>query len=144
MAKLGSRYDGLGAYNPLDPLGKGWGIGNNPMDAVDGVVGLKSESRTMDFENVTEGVSRSGMNGYLEYLRVDVITKILEALDNTDEMSTAINNGWQGQSRDKFLSQLRGAIKASKNDIYKEFSNLADRLSDLYQDYMKQDANMID
>ena len=102
------------------------------------------ESRDMGFHGVTEGVNRAGMEAYMEYLKVEVIDKIVEALGQVEEMQTQINQGWQGRSRDVFLAQFNNTIANTSNEIQAEFSNLADRLSDLYQSYFEQDAKMLD
>lgn len=80
----------------------------------------------------------------MEYLKVDVLDKIIEKLDDTAAIETAINNGWQGVSRDRFMKMFSNSISVTARDLYHEFENLSKRLSELYQDYFTQDLNMLD
>ena len=101
-------------------------------------------STEMSWEGTSEGVSRAGMEGYLEFLKLNVVEKVIEKLEATEEMNQVINKYWQGQSRDKFLQSFAKTINEVEEDIRSEFSDLADKLSDLYNSYIDQDRQMID
>ncbi len=109
---------------------------------------FSTESRNMDFgsygEGVTEGISKSGVEAYVEYLQVEVIQSLINKLDDVGEIQAAIDKGWQGESRDKFLRAFASTINQTEEEIQAEFKNLVDRLSELIQSYYKQDENMME
>ena len=102
------------------------------------------ESRDMDFYDVTSGISGKDYVGFIEYLRVDVLEKIKQELDNTTAINNSINAGWQGESRDRFLQKFDNTIAATKSELNIEFKTLVGKLNELAQSYYKQDSKMID
>ena len=105
---------------------------------------LGNESRDLTFEaGITEGVSKQGMEDYLEKLKAELLVGVANVMDETEDMVNVINQGWQGVSRDKFFEQFDKAISATKADLYYEYCDLVNKLSELAQNYYSQDANMI-
>ena len=104
---------------------------------------LSGGGRDMAFTQVTHGISKQGIEGYLEYLKLSIITQIEQKLDDTSGFETAINKGWQGASRDVFFEKVGKAIKSTKDEINAEFNNLRLKLSQLTNDYYGQDKAMI-
>lgn len=98
----------------------------------------------LGFEGISEGISKQGMEAYLEQLKLDLLNSVSEKLDDTQDMQNAINAGWQGASRDKFYRKFDTAIEATKEDLAAEYADLVNKLSELAQDFYAQDANMID
>jgi len=105
---------------------------------------FKGEGRDFsELAEMTEGLSAKGMEAYLEALKANLLVKVADTLDTTDELEAAINKGWQGVSRDKFMTQFNTAIKNTKEDLAQEYADLVNKLSELAQSYYAQDANMI-
>ncbi len=105
---------------------------------------LTGESRDLTFDGgITEGLSKQGMEAYLDNLRLGILNDVGNALDNTDDLQQAINKGWQGVSRDKFVAQFNKAVETIKEDLAQEYADLVNKLSELAQNYYIQDANMI-
>jgi len=105
---------------------------------------FKGEGRDFsDLGEMTEGLSSKGMEAYLEALKANLLVKVGESLDETTALEAAINKGWQGVSRDKFMTQFNKAIEATKEDLVAEYYDLVNKLSELAQSYYEQDANMI-
>ena len=102
------------------------------------------ESRDMDFSDVSYGISKSGLEGYFDYLKVNVVDKIKGQLQNIEDVNSAINSGWQGVSRDAFLRQFNNAIYNASNELDMEFGNLRNKLNELAQSYYAQDAKMVE
>lgn len=110
-----------------------------------GLFDSAKEARDMDFgDDVSQGISKEGMQQYMENLQADLLTKVNEKLEETDGISQAIARGWQGQSRDKFLDQFEKGIRAVQSDLQSEYSDLMMRLSELTSNYYSQDAKMVD
>lgn len=110
-----------------------------------GLFDSAKESRDMDFgDDVSQGISKQGMEQYIEDLKADLLIKVSEKLEDTDAMAQAIARGWQGQSRDNFLDQFEKGIRAVQADLASEYSDLMMRLSELTRNYYEQDAKMVD
>lgn len=107
-------------------------------------MGLFSGSEAMTFDNVTEGIDTVGMRTYLDNLKVDLLDKVSEKIDDTQAVEDAINNGWQGVARDRFLSQFASARRSIKKDLEAEYKDLKARFKELERFYFEQDANMMD
>ena len=101
------------------------------------------ENRNMDFDGVSEGVQKSGMESYMEFLKFEVLDKVIEKLEEIDMIQSAIDDGWQGKSRDAFLTKLGNQINQTEESIRREFYDLNNKLSQLYQSYHTEDQNML-
>lgn len=88
-------------------------------------------------------VDKNGMEAYRGNLRVKLIVECETKLDDTEALVTAINAGWQGISRDKFLKALNKEIEDVKNDLEREYQDLNNRLIELESYYYKQDQEMV-
>ena len=109
-----------------------------------GLFDTARESRDMDFgDDVSQGISKQGMEEYIQNLQTDLLTKVNEKLEDTDAMAQAIARGWQGQSRDNFLDQFEKGIRTVQSDLKSEYSDLMMRLSELTRNYYEQDAKMV-
>lgn len=110
-----------------------------------GLFDSAKEARDMDFgDDVSQGISKQGMEEYMENLKTDLLVKVNEQLEETDTMAQAIARGWQGQSRDNFLDQFEKGIRAVQADLLSEYSDLMMRLGELTKNYYAQDAKMVD
>lgn len=110
-----------------------------------GLFDSAKEARDMDFgDDVSQGISKEGMQQYMSDLKSELLTTVIEKLEDTDGISQAIARGWQGQSRDKFLDQFEKGIRAVESDLQSEYTDLMYRLSELAKNYYAQDAKMVD
>lgn len=102
-----------------------------------------TNSTSMSFDNVTEGLDIQGMRNYIDYLKVKVLDEVIKQLKSISSVQTAINRGWQGQSRDKFLKQFESQIENTETELKKEFADLETRMNDLARSFYNQDADML-
>lgn len=100
-------------------------------------------SRSMTFDDVSEGLDIAGMQKYIDYLKMNVLDQVIKELKQVYNVEVAIKEGWQGQSRDKFLKQFEEQIGNTETELKKEFANLETRMNDLARSFYNQDANML-
>ena len=91
------------------------------------------------------GMSTAGVANYLEELKANVLERAKQALrgDKLDSVVKAINANWQGNSRDKFLTDLNQAITHISEDLDAEYADLLARLEEIQNNYLKQDNNLM-
>lgn len=94
-------------------------------------------------DGLTMGVSTQGMQQYREDLRMELLEQTKEKLEDVGEIQTAVDAGWQGEARDKFLIDFGEAIRSIEEDLVKEYNDLDNRLQELEQNYFTQDKNMM-
>lgn len=104
---------------------------------------FNTQSTSMSFTNVSEGLDIDGMNNYIKFLQLDVLQKVIDQLEKTQGIQSAINLGWQGKSRDKFLTKFEEQIKATEKELTNEFEDLKTRMNDLARSFYTQDENML-
>ena len=98
----------------------------------------------LNIDSLTIGIDANGMANYRESLRIAVINETVNKLDNDWEpVEEAINDCWQGESRDRFLRDFKNIREKIKDDLTAEYRDLENRLLDLENMYFKQDQNMI-
>lgn len=105
---------------------------------------MKTGSSNMDIGDMTEGISAKGMEEYIESLKAYLLVETTKIINDTSALESAINAGWQGQSRDKFIEKFNEARSAISDDLKKEFKDLNNRLAELQINYFAQDSKMID
>jgi uncharacterized protein YukE len=108
------------------------------------VNGMKTGGSNMDISEMTEGVSEKGMEDYIDSLKAYLLTETTKIINDTSALEAAINSGWQGQSRDKFIEKFNEARMAISMDLKREFNDLNNRLAELLANYFAQDSKMID
>ena len=77
-------------------------------------------------------------------MKTELLVGVSEKLAETDGIGTAIKAGWQGQARDKFLSDMNRAIAAIRKDLASEYTDVLKRLAELIDSYFDQDAKMME
>lgn len=102
------------------------------------------ENRDMSFDEVSEGFSKQGLEGYVDYLKLKVVDVVTNELRTVNDINSAIDKGWQGKSRDLFLQKFDKLIEQTCEEIEAEFGNLVSRMSELAQNYYEQDAKMLE
>ena len=90
------------------------------------------------------GADANGVVDYLDQIHAVVIEKVGELLDNTNDLITAINIGWVGTSRDRFVEQFTKTKDDIKDDLISEYTDLTQRIYEITAAYFKQDQNLID
>lgn len=109
-------------------------LGNNSVEG----------SKNLGIDDLTIGVSRKGMEQYKHELKISVLNETKDKIDDVDNVVKAINNCWQGQARDKFLSQFAATREKIKEDLKREYNDLEQRLIELEHQYYDQDKSMME
>lgn len=92
---------------------------------------------------LTIGIDANGMETYQDNLKVALLDKTCEVIDNVSMLEAIINAGWQGVSRDRFLKSFQEMRTRINEDLVKEYADLRYRLSELQSNYFKQDQDLI-
>lgn len=98
----------------------------------------------LGIDSLSTGISSIGMENYLETLKANLITSTVEKLNNITEIETAIDAGWQGVAKERFMTQFETLRQSVSTDLEKEYQNLVNRLNELEEQYFQADINMID
>lgn len=96
----------------------------------------------LTLENLNVGASISGYTEYISELN-RLIEELREEFKNLSGISTAINNGWTGVSKIAFLQDLAFSVNNVIHVMDIEKDDLINRLTELKNDYIKQDLEMI-
>lgn len=100
-------------------------------------------TENLGIDSLTIGVSHAGMDAYRDELKMEVMQTTKELIDDYADVETAINNCWQGVSRDIFLEKFKTTREQIKNDLDAEYNDLEARLNELEYMYYQQDSNMM-
>lgn len=100
-------------------------------------------SNNLGISELTIGINSTGMEEYKEQLRTDLLQTSKDKINSVDAIVSAINNGWQGVSRDRFLKQFDDVRQKICDDLDKEYADLENRLTDLQSAYYAADQNLI-
>lgn len=106
-------------------------------------IGSGGNSGNLGIDNLTVGASLQGTVKYIEELKTGMINDVFKAIDNTDEVITAINNCWQGESKDRFLSDFALVRETIKADLQKEYENVEAKINNLVNAILETDNNGI-
>lgn len=98
----------------------------------------------LGIESLSTGISKGGMFEYLDNIKAEVITGTERIINDVTHIENAINSGWQGVAKDRFLIAFKEKREALLADLNKEYDNLYWRLLELEEQYFKADANMFD
>ncbi len=93
--------------------------------------------------NLDVGLSIAGIDEYLNSMKVNLLASTEELLDNVASVEQAINAGWQGMSKDKFLEDFMVARSTIKNDLALEYEDVVARFQELKNNFMYQDQIMM-
>lgn len=100
-------------------------------------------SSSLSIQDLDIGVSKAGMEQYKEQIKSDLLITSKELLQNTSEIERAVNAGWQGVSKDKFLSDFKNAVDKICQDLENEHTNLQSVLENLEEIYYQVDASIM-
>ena len=99
--------------------------------------------RGLGINDLSIGVSTSGLQAYLDELRASLLTEVESKIDDYTTVKSALDKGWQGVSRDNFETNFQEMREKVKEDLRLEYSNLHARIEELAYNYVQQDKNMI-
>lgn len=103
---------------------------------------FKTGRTEMDaMKDVSYGLSRKGMEKYIEDLKLD-IDAVKKAVKDVDDIQKAVDKGWQGYSRDVFYQDFDESIDNLLNSVEKEYKDLKNRLEELEDNLINQDVKM--
>ena len=104
---------------------------------------FKQNSTGVDIADMTQGVSKAGMQTYIDSLKISLLDEVKNKLEDVSAIQTAVDAGWQGKSRDKFFEMFEKSINEIENDLKDEFNDLNGRLNELANNYYSQDDNLL-
>ena len=112
--------------------------------ALDRVVGYANMagSSSLNITDATTGVSKQGMQKYIDDINAKVITETIKLLDETGDIADAVHKSWSGESAEKFLMAFADSISRIKEDLKNEEQNLLSKLQALQFSYIQQDRMM--
>ena len=99
-------------------------------------------SSDLSIEDLTTGISKSGMEQFQEDIKINILVNISEKIEDVAELEAAINAGWQGASRDRFLKDFKEVRKAIIADLKEEYKDVEARLEEVKNNYFRQDNNL--
>lgn len=99
--------------------------------------------QNLEIANLDIGFSVEGLEEYKSKLQIDLIEGTSEKLNNTQTMFQVINAGWQGTSRDKFITEFNDTISKIITDLQAEYEDLQARLGEIQNNYFEQDNNLM-
>ena len=103
---------------------------------------MSTGSSELGISSLTTGISKSGMAQYEEDLKTNVLTNVETKIEDVEAVITAINGGWQGESRDRFLKDFENVRKKLIEDLKDEYKDVQNRLDELQDNYFRQDKNL--
>ena len=90
----------------------------------------------MDFSSASHGASAAGMETYKQDLRTNVFERLKSALNDINDIRTAVNQGWVGTAADNFIANvITGAnlLKDNINMVQDSVENVLDgSISEVY------------
>lgn len=92
-------------------------------------------------KDLTAGVSWRGVEEYLDEINLNK-KKIVKALENVSGMQTAIDAGWQGESKMAFYNDLGDSIHRAIKQVEDETKDLEYRIYEIRDNMYKQDSKM--
>ena len=94
-----------------------------------------------DMGNVSYGLSRKGMEKYIDSLKLD-IDAVKKAVKDVANIQKAVDAGWQGYARDTFYEDFDESIENLLDSVEKEYKDLKYRLEELEDNLINQDIKM--
>ena len=94
-------------------------------------------------DSLEYGFSASGLKELDNDLNQLLYDDIVEALDNMlKEVEDQLDKCWQGESKDRYVSDLEDRVEVVKDEIEDEYKDLQSRFEDLSKFYANQDENL--
>ena len=103
----------------------------------------KYDSHDLGIGDLSIGVDSKGMAQYISDLKAEILKTVGTAIDDVNDVTTAINSCWQGKSKETFLKDFAKTRELIKDDLEKEYKDLKARLQELESFYFEQDQKMM-
>lgn len=100
-------------------------------------------SHDLSISELTTGIDSKGMDDYMHELYIDILETVANQINDVTAVTTAINNCWQGNSKEKFLEDFTQARELIVTDLKAEYEDLKNRLEELRSFYFEQDQKMM-
>lgn len=104
---------------------------------------FKQNNTNVDIADLTQGMSRKGMGHYNFQLYRHLTVLVRDKLEDVSAIQTAVDAGWQGESRDKFLADFEANIRIVEDQIREAYDALYARIVELTSNYYKQDRDLL-
>lgn len=101
-------------------------------------------SNGLGIGDLSIGVSAQGMSEYVEKIRMDLLKDAREMINNVETVEAAINKGWQGASRDKFLTDFEAMRDQICTDLEEEFYDLEAKMEEVMGAYYDIDQRIME
>lgn len=98
----------------------------------------------MDFQNASHGISFTGMETYKTDLQMNTFRKIIDAINNTHDVETAVKSGWVGTAADNFISNVQTGANKMADQIKDIESMLMTELDGIMSQIGDMDANLVE
>lgn len=98
----------------------------------------------MDFQNASHGVSFTGMESYKTDLQMNTFRKIIDAINNTTDVESAVKAGWVGTAADNFISNIQTGANKMSDQIKDIESMLMTELDGIMSQIGDMDANLVE
>ncbi len=98
----------------------------------------------MDFQNASHGISFTGMETYKTDLQMNTFRRIIDAINNTHDVETAVRAGWVGTAADNFISNVQTGANKMADQIKDIESMLMTELDGIMSQIGDMDANLVE
>ena len=103
---------------------------------------MASGSSKLSIDELTMGVSGTGMDSYIKALQLKIVTQTVKKLENLKAVTKTIKSGWAGQSYDAFEKDLLTRIAEIKTELEAERDDLNKKLLDVKGAYYAIDRDL--
>lgn len=100
----------------------------------------------MDFSSASHGASATGMETYKQDLRTNVFEKLRNALNDINDIKTAVSQGWVGTAADNFIANvitgantLRDNVNVIEDSINQELDGAISQVYDMDENLVELD-----
>ncbi len=98
---------------------------------------------SLSIQDLDIGVSANGIDEYQKSIKSSLLTTSKQLINDVKEVENAINSGWQGDSKERFLKNFKKTREQICDDLDKEYENLKDIIDDLRGAYYAIDDSLI-
>ena len=89
------------------------------------------------------GTSKSGVEGLLEEIRSNLITKVSENASDTSKIKTACDENWSGTSKERFVANLDKDVALLQDSLNQMYAALVAEINATSAAIMDFDQNLI-
>lgn len=103
---------------------------------------FKLDNQNMTIQDATYGISKTGMEQYINSLNASLIGDTKKILEQVEGIQSAVDAGWNGAAKASFLKSLQESIIKVEQDLDKEEVSLRRRLDELQASYIYQETHI--